>query len=76
MATATTPKTTGADLETAVAASLRALRAAVGNLAAQFGYNRPTLNQVLLALGAEHADLEVMRQFLLAHEPPQDGQEA
>src|SRR5260370_1098131 len=54
------------------AASVRVLRAAIGTLAAQFGYRRGTLNEVLAALGADRGDLEIMRQFLLAHEPP-DG---
>ena len=64
----------GIELEAIVAASLRALRAAVGNLASQFGYRRDMLNQVLLALGASRADVEVMRQFLLTHEPPEDDE--
>ncbi len=75
MATTSNPAETGtgaAELEAVTAASVRVLRAAIGNLAAQFGYRRGTLNEVLAALGADRGDLEIMRQFLLAHEPP-DG---
>jgi hypothetical protein len=72
MTTAT--KTVPVSTDKALAATSRALRAAIGNLGAQFGYSRGTFNEVLLALGADRDDLETMRQFLAAHEPT-DGSE-
>jgi hypothetical protein len=57
--------------EEATAAGLRALRAALGNLASQFGYRRGTLNETLFALGAGRADVETMRLFLAAHPAPE-----
>lgn len=70
MATAQT-KTAGPTAEEATAAGLRALRAALGSFAAGFGYRRQTLNETLLALGADSADIEVMRLFLVAHPAPE-----
>jgi hypothetical protein len=57
--------------EEATAAGLRALRDALGNLAAGLGYRRGTLNSTLMALGASPDDVETMRQFLHAHPAPE-----
>jgi hypothetical protein len=66
-------KTAPVSTDQALAATARVLRAAIGNLASQFGYSRGTLNEILLALGADPEDLESMRQFLVGN-PPAGGE--
>lgn len=68
---ATVTQTRPPTAEQATAAGLRALRDALTRLGADFGYRRDSLNGTMVALGADPADVETMRQFLHAHPAPE-----
>jgi len=66
---ATTTRTAPVSTDQALAANYRAVCAALTAFAAAFGYRAEDQNAIMLKLGASVADLEIMRQFLAAHEP-------